>query len=151
MMFKLFLLFSIIPVLELGILIKLGSLIGVLNTITIIILTGITGAYLAKTQGISLLVKIQSNLQQGVLPSQELLEGLLIFAGGITLLTPGFFTDLIGLMLLLPQTRQILITLLVPYLKKHMEKGTWHQAGVFYHHQTYSKSPQSQDDNTIDV
>ena len=70
-----------------------------------IIITGFVGAYLARLQGIHTLLKIQSNLQQGIMPAEELIDALLILVAGIVLLTPGFLTDAAGLLLLIPQIR----------------------------------------------
>ena len=74
MFLKLFLAFTLIPALEIYILITVGSMIGALNTLILIILTGVAGAYLAKLQGMYTLFKIQTNLQQGVMPAEELID-----------------------------------------------------------------------------
>jgi len=105
MFLKLFLAFTLVPALEIYILITVGSMIGALNTLIVIILTGVTGAYLAKLEGMHTLFKIQSNLQQGVMPAEELIDALIILAAGIVLLTPGFLTDITGVLLLIPQVR----------------------------------------------
>ncbi len=102
------LLFTILPAIELVLLIKIGSNIGAGNTLFIIIFTGVLGAYLARLQGFLVLTKIQNNLNQGLMPSAELLDGLMILVGGIVLLTPGFITDTIGFLLLIPATRWII-------------------------------------------
>lgn len=104
----LILLFTILPALELAVLIHVGSYIGTGNTIIIIILTGITGAYLARLQGFLVIQNIQSRLAQGVMPTEEMLDGLMIFCGGILLLTPGFITDIFGFLLLIPFIRTII-------------------------------------------
>ncbi len=101
----LILLFTILPALELALLIKVGSHIGALNTILIVILTGVVGAALARYEGFRVLMKIQDSLQKGMMPSAELLDGMMILAGGVALLTPGFITDVMGLLLLFPVTR----------------------------------------------
>lgn len=105
MFLKLFLAFTLIPALEIYILITVGSLIGAFNTLLLIILTGVAGAYLAKLEGMRTLLKIQANLQQGVMPAEELIDALIILAAGLALLTPGFLTDITGLLLLVPQAR----------------------------------------------
>lgn len=105
MFLKLFLAFTLIPALEIYILITVGSIIGAFNTLILIILTGVTGAYLAKLEGIRTVLKIQANLQQGVMPAEELIDALIILAAGLALLTPGFLTDITGLLLLIPQVR----------------------------------------------
>ena len=105
MFLKLFLAFTLIPVVELYLLIKVGSVIGALNTILLAILTGAAGAYLARLQGLQTMFRVRARLQQGEMPAEDLLDALIIFAAGIVLLTPGFLTDIVGLMLLLPLTR----------------------------------------------
>lgn len=117
MFFKLFLAFTLIPVAEIYVLITVGSIIGTLNTIAIIIITGVIGAYLARLQGMQTLVRIKLDLEQGVMPTSDLVDGLMILVAGIVLLTPGFITDCVGLFLLIPSTR----SLLKQYLKKALD------------------------------
>ena len=102
---RLFLLFTIVPVVELLILIKIGSRIGALNTVALVILTALLGLMLVRLEGLRTLRQIQLALAQGQIPAEELLDGLLIFVGGILLLTPGVLTDLFALVLLIPYTR----------------------------------------------
>jgi UPF0716 protein FxsA len=102
---RLFLLFAIVPLLELLILIKIGSHIGALNTIALVILTAFLGLMLVRLEGLRTLRQIQLTLAQGQIPAEELLDGVLIFTGGILLLTPGVLTDLLALVLLIPYTR----------------------------------------------
>jgi len=102
---RLLLLFITVPLIEVLILIKLGSLFGFWPTIFLVIGTGILGAYLAKLYGLTIWYKIQQDLQAGLMPADKLVDGLLILIGGIVLLTPGLLTDLLGFMLLIPFTR----------------------------------------------
>ena len=102
------LLFTIVPAVELMLLIEIGGHIGAGNTILVIILTGVLGAYLARLQGFLILQKIQSELNRGNMPNADLIDGLMILVGGIVLLTPGFITDAIGFLLLIPFTRSLL-------------------------------------------
>ena len=104
----LFLLFTVIPVLELIVIIKVGANIGAVNTIVLLIGIGMLGAYLARLQGFHILRNIQENLGRGILPTEAMLDGFLIFCGGVLLLTPGFLTDIIGILFLLPPVRAIL-------------------------------------------
>jgi UPF0716 protein FxsA len=99
------LLFTILPALELALLIKVGSHIGALNTIFIVIGIGVVGAALARYEGFRVLMKVQDSLQRGIMPNAEILDGFMVLAGGIALLTPGFITDVLGLLLLFPVTR----------------------------------------------
>ncbi len=108
MFFYLILLFTIVPALELMVLIEVGSVIGSFNTILIIILTGGLGAALARLQGFAVLRNIQKNLNEGRMPTDDMVNGVMIFAGGLLLLTPGFLTDTLGFLLLIPWTREII-------------------------------------------
>jgi UPF0716 protein FxsA len=105
MLGRVFLLFTIVPLVELFILIKIGGHIGALNTILLVILTALLGVMLVRLEGLRTLRQIQSSLSQGQIPAEELIDGVLIFAGGILLLTPGVLTDLCALILLFPYTR----------------------------------------------
>ena len=117
MLWKLFLAFTIIPVSEIYILIAIGGQIGILPSIGLVILTGIVGASLARSQGLQTLGRIRDSFQQGVVPGEELLNALLIAVAGVVLLTPGFLTDAAGLFLLIPATR----TLCREWLKRRIE------------------------------
>ena len=103
----LILLFTVIPVIELALLIKIGHYLGVFNTIAIVILTGVTGAYLAKMQGLRILQKIQEDVNNGIMPGDKLFDGFLILCSGILLITPGLLTDIAGLLGLVPLTRNL--------------------------------------------
>ncbi len=120
MLLKLFLAFTIIPVLEIYLLIKLGSFLGALNTVIIVILTGIIGAYLAKLEGLHTMTKVREALNRGEMPAEEMLDALLILVAGIVLLTPGFLTDIAGLLILIPQTR----LLFKRWLRKKFDEWT---------------------------
>ena len=105
MLLKLFLAFTIIPILEIYLLIEIGSMFGALTAVTLVILTGFLGAFLARIQGLQTLSRIQESLREGRMPSGELLDALLIVIAGLVLLTPGFLTDSAGFLLLIPFTR----------------------------------------------
>ena len=106
MLLKLFLAFTLIPIIELYLLIEVGTIIGALNTVILVIVTGFAGAWLARLQGMHTMIRVRSSLQQGIMPTEELMDALLIFVAGIVLLTPGFITDAAGLLLLIPETRR---------------------------------------------
>ena len=105
MFFKLFLAFTLVPFIEIYLLIKIGAQVGAFNTILIVILTGLLGASLARLEGIKTMTKVRDSLNRGDLPAEEMLDAMLIFAAGVVLLTPGFITDLAGITLLVPKTR----------------------------------------------
>lgn len=107
MLLKLFLAFTTIPFLEIYLLIKIGSYLGAFNTVMIVILTGFLGALLARYQGLQTMLKVRESLDRGEMPAEELLDALLILLAGIVLLTPGFLTDLAGLMILIPTPRLV--------------------------------------------
>lgn len=117
---KLLLLFITIPMLELFILVKLGTIIGFWPTVAIVLLTGVLGASLARLQGFLVLQQIQGELNAGHLPADKMVDGLLIFIGGIVLLTPGLLTDLAGFLLLIPFTRNIAKDYLKSKFKGHI-------------------------------
>jgi UPF0716 protein FxsA len=102
---RLFLVFTIVPLAELYILIKIGTYIGGFNTILLVLMTTVLGALLARLQGLRTLRQIQLTLSQGQIPAEELIDGVLILFGGILLVMPGVLTDLFALVLLLPFTR----------------------------------------------
>lgn len=104
---KLFLLFALVPVAEIYVLVSVGGAIGAFPTIALVILTALAGAHLARLQGMSIMLRIRENLDQGFMPAEELLDGLLVFLAGMVLLAPGFLTDICGLLILLPGTRGI--------------------------------------------
>ena len=118
MFLKLFICFIFIPVIELYFLIKIGTVIGSFNTILIIIVTGFFGAWLARMEGIQTTLKIKENLQKGIMPTQELIDALIIFIAGIVLITPGFLTDLAGFLLLFPFTRNKLKNFMIKQINK---------------------------------
>lgn len=140
------LLFTVIPAFELVLLIKIGTHIGAINTLMIIILTGILGASLARFQGFLVIRKIQENLNKGIMPSAELIDGLMILVGGIVLLTPGFITDALGFLLLIPLTRSIIKALVKTKFEAMIREGTLVQTTGF------SQTRYPDDDyNDIDV
>jgi len=114
---RLLLLFITVPLVELVLLLRLGSRIGLPATIAIIFLTGALGAWLARTQGLSVLHRAQRALAEGRLPQEEVLEGILVLVAGAVLLTPGFLTDAVGFFLLIPPCRQWLRPHLTRYLR----------------------------------
>jgi UPF0716 protein FxsA len=107
MLARLFLLFTIVPVIELYILIRIGGTIGAANTVLLVIATALLGAFLVRREGTRTLRQISENLSRGVVPGEELIDGLLIFGGGVLLLTPGVLTDVFALWLLVPATRTL--------------------------------------------
>ena len=106
-----FLLIIGLPVLEIFLMIKVGGKVGALNTIALIFLTAIIGIYFAKLQGIQTLKSGMANLYQNKLPAYDLLSGASIAIAALLLIIPGFFTDFVGFLFLIPFTRKILFNI----------------------------------------
>jgi len=96
-----FLLFIFIPIIEIAIFITVGSNIGILNTIAIILLTAVIGIYFVRRQGLTLLFNAQRNMTQGIMPTEEIKGGIFLLISGLLLITPGFFTDCVGFLMFL--------------------------------------------------
>jgi len=109
----LFVLFVVLPILEMWLLIEVGSLIGSLPTIAMVVFTAVVGAALLKQQGLETLTRAQQRLNTGQVPAKEILEGLLLAVGGALLLTPGFITDSLGFICLIAPLRQGVIAFLL--------------------------------------
>ena len=105
MFFRLFLLFTCIPLVELYLLLQIGSVIGAVNTILLVIITGVLGAYLAQQEGLRTLERIRALMARGEMPGEPLIDALLILVAGFVLITPGILTDLLGFLMLIPATR----------------------------------------------
>jgi UPF0716 protein FxsA len=119
----LFLLIIIIPAAEIGFLLLSGQIIGVWPTVLLIIFTGVLGSYLAKKQGMATFYQLQRQMQTGQLPGEALLDGVCILIGGTLLLTPGFFSDILGFLLLFPATRIFFKKILNRWIQNRIRKG----------------------------
>lgn len=120
---KLILLFTIIPLIELYVLFKIAEITSWSHTFLIVILTGVTGAYLAKKEGRQIISRIQMEVSASRVPGEELINGLCVLIGGALLLTPGIITDILGFSLILPFTRLIYKNWVKVMLKKMISKG----------------------------
>ncbi len=118
MLGKLFLLFTVVPAVELYLLIQLGGALGAGATIAIVLTTGLLGASLAKREGGRVLGEWQASLQRGELPKEGLVSSLLVLVGGILLVTPGVLTDLFGIAMLIPPARRAVAGVLGRYVEK---------------------------------
>lgn len=148
---KLFLLFVIMPIMEIAVLIHVGDIIGGWNTVLLVILSAMIGAYLVKREGVATLAQAQVKIAQGQVPAEEIGSGLLLLIAGVLLVTPGFITDIFGLLLTLPTTRR--------YLASHVVKMVNVQSGGFTHagfgdtgsrHYTGSRQYNSEKDDIIE-
>jgi UPF0716 protein FxsA len=105
---RLLLLFIVVPAVELGLLIEIGSRIGTVATLGIIVVTGVVGAALARRQGIGVLRRVQAELAEGRVPAGSLADGVIILVAGALLMTPGVLTDVLGFLCLVPGARTLL-------------------------------------------
>lgn len=123
MFWKLLLAMTIIPSLEIYLLIQLGQWLGAMETVMLIIATGAVGAALAKREGLGVLAELQHDARSGLPPAGRLVEGLMVLTGGVLLLTPGVVTDLLGFALIAPLTRRPLAPLLQGWLGARARVG----------------------------
>jgi UPF0716 protein FxsA len=143
-LFKLFLLFAILPIVEIAILINVGEQIGGWYTLAIVILTAFAGAHLVRQQGLSTLMQAQQKMQAGTMPGQEMAEGLLLVIAGVLLVTPGFVTDGIGFLLSLPMTRPLIAKGIVKNLSLKVVNPSFN-SNFAQHHQQPNSTSQSDD------
>lgn len=115
--------FIIMPIAEMAVLIQVGSAIGVFNTIGFVLLTAVIGAWLLRQQGLATLLKANQRLNSGELPAKEVAEGLILAVGGVLLLTPGFITDTVGFLCLLPFSRHWLSALALKRMVASSKSG----------------------------
>ena len=121
---RLALLFVVVPILELVLLIQIGQVVGLLPTLTLVLLTGFAGAWLARAEGLRVFFQFQRELASGRLPGQALLDGISVLVGGAFLLTPGVLTDFVGFSLLLPLSRRWIQGRVRALLERRIEDGT---------------------------
>lgn len=124
MFFRLLLLFTVVPLVELFLLIEIGRWIGAPATVALVIGTGALGAYLARREGLKTLRRVQTEWRQGRMPTQALLDGAMILIAGAVLLTPGILTDLAGFFLLTPFGRGAVGRVAVDYFRRRSERLT---------------------------
>jgi UPF0716 protein FxsA len=141
-MFPVFaLIFFIVPLVEIYILIQVGQIIGALWTVFFVVFTAVIGVQLLKQQGLSTLSRAQRKLSTGEMPAEEMLEGFALVIAGAFLLTPGFFTDTAGFLLLLPPTRKAIIRRLSARMLA---------SGSFTMHGKYSSQQPGREGNIIE-
>lgn len=120
-------LFVIVPLVELYLIIQVGSLIGALWTVLLVVLTAMIGVSLLRIQGVGMLERARRNMEAGTLPALEMMEGIMLAVGGALLITPGFITDTLGFLCLIPFTRRAMIA----YIARH---STIHARGFYADH-----------------
>ena len=124
LLIRLFILFTVVPVIEIYLIIKTGQVIGPLPTVFLLLAISAAGAWLVRSQGFQVLRVIQSELAQGRLPAAQLLDGAMVLVGGVLLLTPGFFTDLLAIFFLVPFTRAFIKRLIGSWLQQRLARGS---------------------------
>ena len=117
-----FLIFILVPIIEISIFISIGAKIGVINTITIILITATIGIFLVRRQGLSLLFNAQKNMRDGIFPSQEIKGAIFLLISGLLLITPGFFTDIIGFLMFVPQVQNTVSRLAYNYFNSKVRR-----------------------------
>lgn len=123
MILKLFILFTTVPLIELAILIKVGSHIGTMETIGIVLGTALLGAILIKLQGLLVLDSVTEALMEKRFPTEELMSAFLVVVSGILLVTPGILTDILSIFLLTPPGNSIVIDLIKKKFREKINKG----------------------------
>jgi UPF0716 protein FxsA len=120
----LLLLFLIVPIIELYVIIQVGSWLGAGPTLALLILVSVAGAWLVKHEGLQVWARFRSQLDRGVVPTNEILDGFLILLAGALMLVPGFVTDIVGILLLIPFTRALARLLLARRFAARLERAT---------------------------
>jgi UPF0716 protein FxsA len=120
----LLLLFLIVPIVELYVIIQVGSWLGVVPTLALLVLVSVLGAWLVKREGLGMWARVRSQLERGALPANELIDGFLILLAGALMLTPGFVTDIVGILLLIPATRSLARLVFARRFKARLERAT---------------------------
>ena len=118
-----FILLLAVPIIELYIIVQVAGGIGTLETILLLIFVSVVGAWLVRREGLGVLGRLQGQLGQGRVPANEIVDGLLILVAGALMLTPGFLTDALGLLLLIPPTRIIVRKLLIRRFRGRVHIG----------------------------
>ena len=124
-----FLLFLLVPLIEIGVFIEVGGLIGLLPTLGLILLTAALGTWQLRAQGLSTLARARQQMEQGQLPAQELYDGLCLIIAGALLLTPGFVTDAVGFALFVPAFRRLLRQVVAQRIRMRAEVRMRQQRG----------------------
>jgi UPF0716 protein FxsA len=129
MRYFLFIAFVVVPIVEITLFLKVGSLIGIPATIALILLTAIAGTILVRSQGLQVISKIQQSAQRGEAPVDALVQGACVLAAGLLLLTPGFATDALGFALLIPPVRSFVVSRVWKLIEPHVVTATVKQTG----------------------
>ena len=158
MFIRLFLLFTIVPLIELTLLIKIGTVFGVFHTVALVLITGVIGAWLARDQGLRVIGELQATLGSGKIPTNQIIEGALVLVSAVLLVTPGVITDIIGFLFVIPYTRKIVRDMFKRYFADKIREGAYSGAppgGSWFYYRSYGAPPppprklNNDDDNDI--
>lgn len=138
----LLLLFIFVPIIEIGLFIQVGGYLGLWPTIALVLITAFVGASLVRSQGIQTLMSVQHRLQQGELPAQQIFEGVMLAVAGVLLLTPGFMTDALGMLVLLPAPRAAIAKYLMSKMVVKSVGGGFHGS---FHGDQFGQNPFNHD------
>ena len=120
---RLFLLFTVVPLVELYLLIAVGRVLGLVPTIGLVLVTGALGAWFARLEGARVIRRWQEALARQELPKDGVIDGLLIFVGGLMLITPGILTDIAGLSMVMPLTRRVIARFVRAWFERQIAAG----------------------------
>ncbi len=120
---RLFLLFTVVPLVELYLLIAIGRMLGPVPTIGLVLLTGAVGAWFARLEGMRVMRRWQEALARQQLPKDGVIDGFLIFVGGLMLITPGILTDVAGLSMVMPGTRRVIAGIVRTWFERQIASG----------------------------
>ncbi len=132
MLIRLIILFTLVPLVELFLLLYIGKYLGLLFTIIVVLITGILGGFLARSQGFTIYRNIRDDLENGIIPMDGLLDGLFILVAGVLLVTPGLITDILGFLILIPIVRNWFIQGLKKRFKRNFEMRNIHHYSHHY-------------------
>jgi UPF0716 protein FxsA len=126
--------FILIPILEISVIIQVGTFLGVMPTLAIMVVSALIGASLVRSQGIATLMSLRKKMDQGEMPSREIMEGLILLVAGVLLMTPGFVTDIVGMLILTAPVRRLVAETLLKRFILQMVNVQPMQGATFYTH-----------------
>ena len=137
----LLLLFIFVPIIEIALFIQVGGWLGLWPTIALVLVTAFAGASLVRSQGLQTLLNVQTRMQQGELPAQQIFEGVMLAVAGVLLLTPGFMTDALGMLVLFPAPRAAMAKYLMSKMVVKSVGGSFGQQGDFGQQPGFGQDP----------
>jgi len=123
LVFALFLLLIVVPIVELAVLIQVAGVIGVLPTVGLVVASSLIGFWLMKAEGLGVLRRMQAQVAEGQMPATEVVDGVLVLLGGLLMVLPGFISSIVGLLLLLPPVRALLRPVVLARARRRIDRG----------------------------